>query len=401
MCGAVVHYQDPIVTANCFAELPNLNQLEGLASGNYFTEGVTVNTFQVVGSNGQSESCVFEITVNDKEAPGISCDGLSTTLGNDVGKCSAVYEYVAPLATDNCPGPVTARTAGPQYEGEPYPVGSTTTTFEAADASGNTNSCSFTVVVEDREPPFLSCAGLQVTKENDAGMCGAVHDYQSPSCSDNCNICVTEQILGTMETEAKYFPVGTTTNSFVSEDTSGNKNSCEFAVVIVDTELPFVSCELGVNPSGKPAKKSTSGFFMLQASDNCGIDSIELIDAEGYNFGDYFEDGTLIKYDDDTDEKDIQDGSGKLIVVVSLRWSMFERVRVCVCVCCRSISPPLLILYEHSSTLLHVVPKPGVLDYKIEGQGDLTIQVTDIHGNVNTAVCSRGTGKNEKTKNGI
>jgi hypothetical protein len=29
----------------------------------------------------------------------------------------------------------------------------------------------------------------------------------------------------------------------------------------------------------------------------------------------------------------------------------------------------------------------------IKGAGDLTILVTDIHGNTNTAVCSRGTGK--------
>lgn len=41
----------------------------------------------------------------------------------------------------------------------------------------------------------------------------------------------------------------------------------------------------------------------------------------------------------------------------------------------------------------YAIPPIGVLDFKIDGRGDLFIVVTDIHGNTNTAVCSRGTGK--------
>lgn len=316
MCGAKMNYSLPVAIANCFEELPSLRQVRGLAPGGFFDEGITELAFEVVANSGQSENCVFTITVNDNEKPAISCANLSTTLGNDGGECSAVYKYAFPEATDNCPGVVTARTAGPLFEGEPYPVGETLTTFEAADASGNVNSCSFNVIVVDREPPIISCADMQVEIQNDAGKCGATHEYDAPTCFDNCQVCTTEQTSGKVELDAKFFPVGVTTNTFVSQDPIGNTNSCSFAVHVWDTEIPAVSCEFGVNPVGKPAKDTKAGFFKLQATDNCAVEKVELVDAVGNHFGYDFPDEFLIKYDDDADEMAIVKGPGEYLFVL-------------------------------------------------------------------------------------
>src|SRR5262249_25966439 len=68
--------------------------------------------------------------------------------------CSAVVNY-AVTATDNC-GTVTNIT-------EDYPSGSTfskgthTVHVTATDNAGNTNICSFTITVLDKEPPVVGC----------------------------------------------------------------------------------------------------------------------------------------------------------------------------------------------------------------------------------------------------
>src|SRR5204862_5960114 len=41
--------------------------------------------------------------------------------------------------------------------GSSFPVGETTVTFTAFDGAGNSNSCSFTVTVLDREGPQVAC----------------------------------------------------------------------------------------------------------------------------------------------------------------------------------------------------------------------------------------------------
>ena len=43
--------------------------------------------------------------------------------------------------------------------GSTFPVGTTTVTNTATDASGNTTSCSFTVTVTDTQNPVITCPG--------------------------------------------------------------------------------------------------------------------------------------------------------------------------------------------------------------------------------------------------
>ncbi|MFN8393521.1 MAG: HYR domain-containing protein [Bacteroidia bacterium] len=47
-----------------------------------------------------------------------------------------------------------------------FPVGTTTNTFVATDASGNTGSCSFTVTVNDAQAPNAICQNVTVQLNN-------------------------------------------------------------------------------------------------------------------------------------------------------------------------------------------------------------------------------------------
>jgi len=96
------------------------------------------------------DTCTFTVTVRDTQPPVINCPA-NITRPNDPGQCGAVVSFSA-TATDNCPGVVVSYD---HASGSFFPVGTTTVRATATDASGNTSACSFTVTVNDVEPPVI------------------------------------------------------------------------------------------------------------------------------------------------------------------------------------------------------------------------------------------------------
>jgi hypothetical protein len=74
--------------------------------------------------------------------------------------CRAVVNYSA-TATDNCPGVIVACNPA---SGASFPLGTTTVTCTATDASGNTANCSFTVAVTNA-PPVANAGPDQTVSE--------------------------------------------------------------------------------------------------------------------------------------------------------------------------------------------------------------------------------------------
>jgi hypothetical protein len=188
-CSAAVSYATPVGTDNCPGA--STSQTAGLASGSNFPVGTTTNTF-VVTAGGGTATCSFTVTVNDNEAPAISCPA-NISVNNDPGQCSAAVSYAAPVGTDNCPGASTSQTAG-LASGSNFPVGTTTNTFVVT-AVGGTATCSFTVTVTDNEAPAISCPA-NVSVNNDPGQCSAAVSYTAPVGTDNCPGASTSQTAG-------------------------------------------------------------------------------------------------------------------------------------------------------------------------------------------------------------
>jgi hypothetical protein len=166
-CDAVVSYTAPVGTDNCPGA--STSQIAGLASGATFPIGTTTNTFRVTDGAGNSTTCSFDVTVEDDEAPSITCPA-STTVDTDPGVCTAVVSYTAPVGTDNCPGASTVQTSG-LASGSSFPLGTTTNTFRVTDGAGNSTTCSFDVTVEDNEDPGISCEPAQTIVLNAVANC--------------------------------------------------------------------------------------------------------------------------------------------------------------------------------------------------------------------------------------
>ena len=270
LCSKVVTYTTPVGTDNCPGA--NTTQTAGLPSGAAFPVGVTTNTFKVEDAEGNIATCSFTVTVNDTEAPQITCP-TNIVVGNNPGLCSALVTYTAPVGTDNCPGANTIQTAG-LASGSYFPVGTTTNTFKVTDAAGNTMTCSFTVTVNDTELPQISCPN-NITVSTDAGLCTAVVNYATPVGTDNCPGANTIQTAGLASGAA--FPKGTTTNTFKVTDATGNMMVCSFTVTVNDNELPQITCPANIITNTTPGLcTAVVNYTAPSGTDNCpGANTIQ------------------------------------------------------------------------------------------------------------------------------
>ena len=219
-CGAVVTWSatatgDPTPTVSCTP-----------GSGSTFAVGTTTVTCTATNTCG-TDTCSFDVTVNDNENPTISCPAAVTHTA-DPGKCYALASNVSlgtPTTSDNCGVDTVTNDAPVQF-----PVGDTTVTWTVKDIHGNSNTCTQTVTITDDENPVITCPG-DITQANDAGVCGATVDPGTATATDNCSATVAGVRSDGLALNAVY-PVGTTTITWTATDPAGNTDSCVQTIMV-------------------------------------------------------------------------------------------------------------------------------------------------------------------------
>jgi len=184
-------------------------------------------------SSGITVTDTFTLAGQDNTDPQITCPANITTT-TDAGVCTANVTFSNATATDNCDGTLTPSQTGGLSSGSDFPIGVSTIEYTATDASGNTEVCSFTITVEDQEPPVLSCPA-DVTVEIVLPTLFTVPDYFNlgdVTASDNCTDPVT--ILSQTPAPGTMLGEGDFTVNFTAEDASGNVGSCSFLLTVDD-----------------------------------------------------------------------------------------------------------------------------------------------------------------------
>jgi hypothetical protein len=147
---------------------------------------------------------------------------------------------------------------------EVYPLGVTTVTFTAADASGNVSTAITTVTVWDTTPPVLSNVPDPVTVEQ-TSLDGTPVSLTPPTATDICDAApdVTSDA-------PPVFPLGKTTVTFTAVDDSGNATSASTSVTVVDTTPPRIrSAKAKPSTLWPPNHKMVPVRIMLSVQDVC------------------------------------------------------------------------------------------------------------------------------------
>src|SRR5437867_9713855 len=156
----------------------------------------------------------------------------------DASLSGPLVTYSEAVGTEDCAGAEPTQTGG-LASGSAFPVGVTTNVFLVTDAAGNTATCSFTVTVNDSEPPVIVCP-TNVVANVDASLCSAVVTCTAPVGTDSCAGAVTTQTGGLASGSA--FPVGVITNRSEERRAGGNSATCRFTVTVNDREPQVIAC---------------------------------------------------------------------------------------------------------------------------------------------------------------
>lgn len=205
--------------------------------------------------------------------PVITCPANIVTT-NDPGVCSAVVNFDA-TATDT--DPVTVNCTPPS--GSAFPKGTTTVQCTATDSVGATDTCSFTVTVNDTENPIISCPA-NITVGNDPGLCSATVNPGTATATDNCAVA---SIVGTRSDGQPLnapYPVGTTNISWKATDTSGNMATCTQMIVVNDVEAPVITAAVTNSCLWAPNHDLNNVGFSLSVVDNCTPASAIVVDVK-------------------------------------------------------------------------------------------------------------------------
>jgi hypothetical protein len=206
-----------------------IQNLGGGAFPKWHVEDIRVKSFRYIGA-GEYTNTVGAIIPNGTTTnltltpsftlppPTIECPA-DQVLANNPGQCGAVLNF-APQVDGSC-NDVTAVCDPPS--GTLFPVGTTTVTCYATNTSGGGSTpCTFTVTVQDTEPPVITCPGPMVVDATSPA--GAVVPFPV-TATDNCGATIV-----CTPPSGSVLPIGDTLVQATATDPSTNQASCSFSV---------------------------------------------------------------------------------------------------------------------------------------------------------------------------
>ncbi len=174
---------------------------------------------------------------------------------------------VNPVANDNCSVASVTNNAPVAF-----PLGSTTVTWIATDASGNTATCTQIVTVLDQTLPTAICKNISVNL-NALGTASITAADINNNSTDNCGIAS----LVASKTSFNCTNLGANSVTLTVTDTSGNLSSCTATVTVVDAVVPTAVCKpatIYLNSAG--IATLTTADVNNGSSDNCGSVTLSL-----------------------------------------------------------------------------------------------------------------------------
>ncbi|MEO7530087.1 MAG: HYR domain-containing protein, partial [Sediminibacterium sp.] len=217
--GSAVFLQAPFVAGYSYQWLKDGSPISGANSTAYTVTvtGVYSVSTTFTGCTGGSNNA--NITLQDNLPP------VSPVLADINTECSVTV--TAPVATDNCVGPVTGTTSDDvTYNTQ----GDFVIHWTFNDGHGNTSTATQNVHVHDVTPPVPTCPAdiTTVATVSEHGIGGAIVTYAAATATDNCGV----QSITYSQASNTFFPIGTTVVTTTVVDVNGLSSTCTFNVIV-------------------------------------------------------------------------------------------------------------------------------------------------------------------------
>ncbi|MCH2230957.1 MAG: HYR domain-containing protein [Crocinitomicaceae bacterium] len=239
------------------------------------TLGANTVTLTVTDDNGNTATCDATVTVEDIEAPTVTCNNFIAQL-DAAGNATITADDIGGLtAADNCGvASVIASTTSFTCAN----IGANTVAVTVTDVNGNVTTCDATVTVEDNILPNAICQNVTVTLDASGNGSITAADIDNGS-NDNCGVASISIDISTFDCTN----IGSNTVTLTVTDLNGNVSTCTSNVTVVDNINPIAVCQ------DITVQLDASGFATIVpadidngSNDACGIASTAL-DITSFN----------------------------------------------------------------------------------------------------------------------
>jgi len=216
----------------------------------------------LVVSDGQTSSapCTAQVTIEDTNAPSITCAVPEVTI-----ECDQPTDTTPPTVHDDCDPNPTVVPSDVVTPGSCPQEKTIVRTWTATDRCSNSASCTQTIhVVDSHGPMITSCpanTSVTCTQGTDPSVTG------SPTVSDNCDN--NPAIRYDDVVDAGQCPIASiVTRTWTATDACGRSATCTQIITVTDTSAPTITCPpdrtLECGQSTKPSNTGTP-----TVSDSC------------------------------------------------------------------------------------------------------------------------------------
>ncbi|MFT6357713.1 MAG: hypothetical protein ACJAYJ_001929 [Saprospiraceae bacterium] len=231
-----------------------------------------VVTLTVIDNNGNMETCMANVTVEDNQMPTAICQNIAILLDN-TGNATITPNQLDNGSSDACSAVIFTAS---QTVFTCADLGANTVTLFVEDAENNMASCTATVTVTENMPMVLNCpADIDMMT---SGNCTPVVTFTEPMVT-GCNYVLQSQT----HASGDMFPQGTTTVTYVFSDGT-TPLTCTFDVTVTDMgagSAPMLNCgslTAGVAANTVAGVCTADGFNLtpVTQSDDCGAGNLTL-----------------------------------------------------------------------------------------------------------------------------
>jgi uncharacterized repeat protein (TIGR01451 family) len=230
-------------------------------------------TLKVTDPSGDSSQDTVTVSVVDTTRPVVTAPpAVVVYTGPGAASCGTTVGDEAlgtASAADACQGPGLAVSRSGVPAGNFFPVGTTTITYSATDAAGNTGTATQSVTVVDNTAPAVA-APADISVGNDPNSCSAVVNPGEATATDNCNVVSVAGTRSDNQPLTEPYPVGTTTITWTAIDAAGNTATATQTVTVQDTQAPAVNSSVAVTTMGPSFDHPLINVGLAAtATDNC------------------------------------------------------------------------------------------------------------------------------------